>query len=427
MISTQFATKWLRSAQLGLALIVFGGPVCALAQSAFPAHYTVVDLGPVGPSSSEGQPFKITGNGLVSGERVVANPKNSLEWVSQAVLWDKTDLKVIGTPGLGGPNSVAFSVNYWGQAVGQADTETRDPNGEDFCGSTVLGLTHSGNTCVPYQWQNGTMVELPRLKNSAGKEGNNGVALQNNFFGMIAGTAENAERDSTCPGALVSPQSIQFKPVIWIKRYPLSQAELYELPTVDRDPDGIAYAINDLGQAVGATGKCGPFNTVEQNNLTPLHAVLWQGGNAINLGNLGGDGLFAGIYATGLNDFGQVVGTSDTTGDKSFHAFLWQKGHIKDLGTLKGDSYSSAIAIANNGMVLGVSVDADFSLRAVLWRDEIPTDLNTLVPSSTPLYLQAACSINYKGEIIGFGVLKSDPTKSPAYLAIPVLDSDGKN
>jgi probable HAF family extracellular repeat protein len=243
---------------------------------------------------------------------------------------------------------------------------------------------------------------------------------------MIAGTSENAEKDSTCPGALVSPQSIQFKPVVWIKQFPLSQAQLYELPTFDRDPDGIAYAINDRGEAVGASGNCGPFNALEQNNLTPLHAVLWQDGNAINLGNLGGDGLFAGIYATGLNDFGQVVGTSDTTGDKSFHAFLWQKGHIKDLGTLEGDSYSSAIAIANNGMVLGVSIDASLSPRAALWRDEIPTDLNTLVPSTTALYLQAACSINHKGEITGFAVLKTDPTESHAYVAIPVWDSDDK-
>jgi probable HAF family extracellular repeat protein len=121
------------------------------------------------------------------------------------------------------------------------------------------------------------------------------------------------------------------------------------------------------------------------------------------------------------------VGTSDTTGVKSFHGFLWQKGHIKDLGTLKGDSYSSAIAIANNGMVLGASIDESFNPRAVLWRDEIPTDLNTLVPSSTGLYLQAACSINYKGEIIGFAVSKSDTAEFHAYIAKPVWDSDDKH
>jgi probable HAF family extracellular repeat protein len=425
MKSTRFSAEWSRSARLSLALVAFVGPVHAFAQ--YPAHYTVVDLGPVGPSTSQGQPFVITGNGVVSGERVVANPRNIDELVSQAVLWEGTNLKAISSPGLGGPNSVAFGVNIWGQAVGQADTETRDPNGEDFCGTTALGLTHSGDTCAPFLWQNGDMVALPRLRSKAGKEGSNGVATQNNFFGMIAGTAENAEVDSTCPGASVSPQTIQFKPVIWTKPFPLSPVELQELPTVDGDPDGIAYAINDLGQAVGASGNCGPFNPNNQNNLTALHAVLWQNNKAINLGNLGGDGMFAGIFATGLNDRGQVVGVSDTTDDQSFHGFLWQQGHINDLGTLPGDAFSYAVTISNNGMVLGLSIGPDFNPRAALWRNGTAIDLNALVPQDTALYLESACSINDKGEIIGFAALKSNPSESHAYLAIPVRDPDDRH
>jgi probable HAF family extracellular repeat protein len=420
MTSIQFAPKWSRLARLSLALATLAAPVCALAQSTNSPKYAIVDLGPVGPSTSQGQPFTVSGNGLVSGEMVLANPDNPAEWVSHAVVWEGTSTKIITIPGLGGPNSVAFGVNIWGQTAGQADTQTPDPNGEDFCGSIALGLTHSGNTCVPFLWQNGVIVALPRLRNSAGTEGSNGAASQINDFGMVAGTAEDGEVDSTCPGASVSPQTIEFKPVIWMKPSPWSQMRVQKLPTVGVDPDGIAFAINDLGQAVGASGNCGPFNTVEQNNLTPLHAVLWTNGNAIDLGNLHGDGRFAGIYASGLNDRGQVVGTSDTTGDASFHGFLWQQGHITDLGTLTGDSYSSAIAIGNNGLVLGVSISASFSSRAVLWRDGIATDMNTLVPQDSALYLESACSINEKGEIIGFAALKSNPSESHAYLAKPI-------
>jgi probable HAF family extracellular repeat protein len=196
-----------------------------------------------------------------------------------------------------------------------------------------------------------------------------------------------------------------------------------ELQTIDGDPDGVAFAINDLGQVAGATGSCGPFNTIELNNLTPLHAVLWQNGKAIDLGNLGGDGKVFGIFATGLNDYGQVVGASDTASDASFHAFFWQRGHITDLGTLKGDSYSLALAIGNNGLVLGASIDANFNLRAVLWRNGTPTDMNTLVPADSTLNLETACSINDKGEIIGFAALKSNPNEYHAYLAKPVVSS----
>jgi len=424
MNSIQFAPKWSRLARLSLALATLAAPVCALAQSTDSPKYTVVDLGPVGPSWSQGQPFTVSGNGLVSGESVIANPNNSEEWLSQAVVWNGTSRKIISSPGLGWPNSIAFGVNLRGQAVGQADTQTPDPNGEDFCGSTALGLTHSGNTCVPFLWQNGTMVELPTLRNSAGREDSNGVALEINDFGMIVGTSENGEKDSTCPGAAVSPQTIEFKPVIWTRLFPWSPVRIQELATVGGDPDGIAFAINDLGQAVGTSGNCGPFNAIEQNNLTPLHAVLWRDGNAINLGNLGGDGKFAGIYANGLNDRGQVVGTSDTTGDASFHGFLWQQGHITDLGTLTGDAYSIAVAIGNNGLVLGASISASFSPRAVLWRNGTATDLNTLVPQDSALYLESACSVNDKGEIIGFATLKSNPSESHAYMAKPVVNSE---
>ena len=425
MKSTRCAAQRSRSARLSLALVAFVGSVHAFAQ--FPAHYTVVDLGPVGPASSPGQPYKITNNGLISGEIVVPNPRDSSESISQAVLWEGTNLKVISSPGLGGPNSVAYGVNIWEQAVGQADTDTRDLNGEDFCGSTALGLTHSGNTCAPFLWQNGAMVELPRLRNKAGKEGSNGVASQNNNFGMIVGTAENAEVDATCPGASVSPQTIQFKPVIWTKAFPLSQVDLQELPTLDGDPDGVAYAINDRGQAVGATGPCGPFNPLAQNNLTQTHAVLWQNNKAINLGNLGGDGMFFGIFATGLNDYGQVVGVSDTTDDQSFHAFLWQGGHIADLLPLPSDAFSYAVTVSNQGMVLGLSITDSFSTTAVLWRNGLAIDLNTLVPQDTALFLESACSINDKGEIIGFAALKSNPSESHTYLAKPVRDPDDRH
>ena len=84
--------------------------------------------------------------------------------------------------------------------------------------------------------------------------------------------------------------------------------------------------------------------------------------------------------------------------------------------------YSSAIAISNHGLVLGVSISASFSPRAVLWRNGTATDLNTLVPADAALYLESACSINEKGEIIGFAALKSNPSESHAYLAKPVVN-----
>jgi len=154
----------------------------------------------------------------------------------------------------------------------------------------------------------------------------------------------------------------------------------------------------------------------------PVHAVLWQNGKAIDLGSLGGDGHFAGIYASGLNNVGQVVGVSDTTGDASFHGFIWKEGHMTDLGPLPGDSYSSAIAISDLGQVVGLSLDANFNPHAVTWQSGNVANLNDLVPAETPLLLQTACSINREGQIIGIALTKGTANDFHAYVATPLRD-----
>ena len=49
----------------------------------------------------------------------------------------------------------------------------------------------------------------------------------------------------------------------------------------------------------------------------------------ISLGTLGGDGS----VASGLNNFNEVVGGSDTS-DGKWHAFFWKEGKMTDLGVL---------------------------------------------------------------------------------------------
>jgi probable HAF family extracellular repeat protein len=385
-------------------------------------RYIVTDLGPIGPPPA--QPFAVSDSGFVSGEVVIAGGTGS---VSHAVIWKVRSMTDISSPGMGGPNSATFGVNVWGQAVGQADTSTPDPKGEDFCGSTALGLTHSGNTCVPFLFQEGSMTALPLLSDSSGARGNNGQAWQINRLGVTAGSSENTTADSTCPGLPSSAQVYEFKPVVWFRLFPWFKPVVQALPTVAGDPDGVALAVNDNGEAAGGTGSCGSFNTITLTNLVPLHAVLWQDGKPMDLGNLGGDGHFAGIYATGLNSVRQVVGVSDTTGDASFHGFLWQDGHISDLEPLPADSYSYATAISDKALVLGLSIDANFNLSAVLWENGKPTNLNTLVPKDTTLDLQTACSINREGQITGIALAKGTTSDYHAYLATPIVgnaDSD---
>ena len=280
----------------------------------------------------------------------------------------------------------AFGVNERGQASGLAETSTSDPNGEDFCGFGTHLLR------LAFLWQDGMMTPLQTLG------GNNGEAGQINRRGEVAGNAENTRPDSTCPPG--GPQVLEEKPVVWKNGY------VQQLDTFPGDPDGWAFGINDKGQVVGASGICSTLNPDTGVYILSRHALLWEKGKAIDLGNLGGTGTFGpGNIGGEINNHGQVIGTSDLMGDTEFHAFSWtREAGIQDLGTLEGDVNSAGLGINDAGEAVGVSFDAACNPRAFLWHNGAMTDLNTLIPPDSPLYLLFAHGINAGGKIVGFGV-----------------------
>lgn len=357
-------------------------------------HYIVRDLGIVG--ANPGQPFVISNTGWISGSA-------SVEGAEHAILWRGTAMMDIGDPGLGG-NSIAFGVNDTGKAVGEAENAGGPATTEDFCGFQAMSFSSSPKPCVPFVRQGGKLVPLKTLG------GANGVANQINNWGVIAGYAENKTVDPDCP----APQKYQFKPVIW------SAFGIQALPT-GKDSVGVAFSINDWGQVAGASGTCGPFDFNFLYNFVPTHALLWQFGTAVDLGNLGGE---FNNFAHGINNLGQVVGGSDLAADETTHAFLWSYGKkMQDLGTVNDaiddDSFSIALGINDQGQVVGTSASADFSVfRAFVRENGKLVDLNSLVAGTTSLDLLTACSITANGEIIGLA-FDIDTGEMHGYLATP--------
>jgi probable HAF family extracellular repeat protein len=90
---------------------------------------------------------------------------------------------------------------------------------------------------------------------------------------------------------------------------------------------------------------------------------------------------------------------------------------MQDLGTLPGDVASGGTWINDSGVVVGPSFDAMGNPRAFVWRNGVMTDLNTLVPADSPLYLLWAACVNSRGEIAGFGATNSGEVH--AFLATP--------
>ncbi len=364
----------------GVATLVLLCLKTAIAQTT----YTVTDLGTLG--GTFGVATGINNKGWADGNANLPGDTKQHDF-----LWIE-GLKIdLGT--LGGPNSGEFAharPNERGQVVGHAETSTPDPNGEDFC---FFG-THL--ICLPFLWQNGVMTPLPTLG------GDNGAALDINNRGQVVGVAENTTLDPACP-----TPTLHDLPVLW------ENGEIQELPTFPGDPDGYALTINDNGQAVGGSGinfTCfGFFNN-------SVHAVLWQNGTVTDLGNLGGT---MNNLAFNINNQGQVVGESDLPGDTTTHAFLWTEDDgIQDLGTLPVDFSSIALGINSKGQVVGLSFDASGNMRPFLWQNGVMTDLNTLIPAGSPLFLLAPFNINSRGQIAGCA-LQTSTGEIHTFLATP--------
>ena len=337
-------------------------------------RYKLIDLGTLGGTLE--QAIGINNNGWIVGWGTTAG-----DTVFHAFLWRKGVMMDLGT--LGGPNSQATSVNDRGEIVGTSETDNTQP-GFGAC------PFFDGLACVPFHWRDGVMEALPTLG------GNNAFTPGISNRGQIVGVAENGISDSTCP----TPQS-QFEPVIWYK------GQIQQLPLlIADDPDGFASAINQEGDAAGATVNC---------TFTSFRGVLWRDGTPIDMGMapLGGSAL----GPSAINNQRQVTGEYNSTTGFT-RSFIWQDGVATDLGMIPGYPIVLAAAINNRGQITGQTCNADESIcTSFIWENGVMRDLNTLVPANSSLFMYDPGGINSSGEIVGLAF--ENGACCFAFLAIP--------
>jgi len=171
-------------------------------------------------------------------------------------------------------------------------------------------------------------------------------------------------------------------------------------------PEGLsASALNEKGQVTG-TGYAG----------NGRHAMLYENGQAKDLGTLGGDYS----YASSINELGQVTGSSDLAGGHKERGYLWQNGTMTALKTLGGDD-SAGQVINDQGHIAGYADDAAGVSQTVIFAG----DKITVVPwfQDAQLYIMA---MNNHDQIVGDsskGALLYDSGKT--YRLKGLLDDTG--
>ncbi|BBL56499.1 hypothetical protein [Methylomonas koyamae] len=169
----------------------------------------------------------------------------------------------------------------------------------------------------------------------------------------------------------------------------------------------IATGINDAGQVIGTSVTADESAT---------KAVSWN--NSVNptvLATLGG----ASSEGNGINNAGQAVGSSYLDGDEFRHAAVWNLNNagVADLGTL-GGSESNALAINNAGQIVGWSdLTGDAERHAALWSAGSAIDLGTLGGLES-----RALAINDGGAIVGWSNLADGSQRATVWSGGTAID-----
>jgi len=406
-------------------------------------HYKLIDLGTFGGPQSYIDPDNgldigsssplLTNGGAVTGWADTTTPDplapDCFEdcFVSHVFQWQNGVASDLGAlPGGGSSASTWITPN--GLIAGLSETGELDPL------FPALPVLHA------VLWKNGTITDLGTLPEG----GNQSVANSVNSRGQVAGVALNTVPDANSMALSTywlgfAPYGYQTRAFMWEK------GKMQDLGTLGTGTDAQAISINESGQVIGWSYISSASSPFCADGFLTTDSFIWnEEGGMKDLGTLGGTCTLA----AALNDHGQVVGTSNLTGDIQEHAFLWQEGSMQDLGGSLGGDYTGAFAMNYVGKAVGYAFlsgdsayhaalwtavgkmtdlgvvgndacsfagavnaqtqvvgassptcDFDYA-RAILWEDGSLVNLNTLISDHSGFHVRIAENINDRGEIV---------------------------
>lgn len=368
-----------------VSVVLAGGRPSASQQQ--PARaYEVIELSGTNVPDARGN--SITASGVVAG---YATPEGTLD--RRATVWLRGKPVGLGTHGGTNSNVTWPGQHNSGVVAGIAQTAKPQTRQDGWSCQGFFGQSADAKkyTCEAFVWDAAGMHRLPL------RGGDNSFAAGMNTHRQVVGWAETASSDSTC----INKTDRGFVAVLW----DLSNGQMTDLQPYEDDKASAATTINDRGQVAGISGDCDQA----VGRHTARHAVLWENG----VPQLLHSDAATWNTPTSMTQLGDIiVGFSNTPGadpvSPTLRAVLWTTRDDlcpKVPGTdmcviapLEGHTTAQAWGVNQFGQVVGTSCGS--VCRAFLWENGRTLDLSKLTGDDARPLINAM-DINVRGEITG--------------------------
>jgi probable HAF family extracellular repeat protein len=145
-----------------------------------------------------------------------------------------------------------------------------------------------------------------------------------------------------------------------------ANGQVTHLPVGAPNYNNSLFSLNNAGVVAGQNTYARP------DGYWDTRATLWSGGQAFDLGTMGGRNSMA----LDVNSKGEAVGISDLAQPDTYAAFLYTNGQMVALGTLGGD-HTRPYAINDSSVVVGQSrVAGSYNeIHAFIYQNGVMTDM----------------------------------------------------